>query len=271
MTLTNMNDMTLLFEQMETVRAAVPNFRDLGGYAAGSDGATRAGCLYRSSELSRCGVPQWDALRALGVQTVIDLRDAHEVAESGGELPPDITRVAIEFHPSQLPCAQGASPADTPAPRALSADFMVAMYRDLVRHRRAQFQQVVVQLARAGGGPALLHCTAGKDRTGIAVALLLESIGVNREQVVADYLKSNAAMEAVVAARLAASHGTQASRPAIDVDNAMPLLRADERYIRAALDTVDTEFGGARAYLAAGDDVKPALDALRAWLVGQSE
>jgi protein-tyrosine phosphatase len=255
MTLTNMNDMTLLFEQMETVRAAVPNFRDLGGYAAGSDGATRAGCLYRSSELSRCGVPQWDALRALGVQTVIDLRDAHEVAESGGELPPDITRVAIEFHPSQLPCAQGASPADTPAPRALSADFMVAMYRDLVRHRRAQFQQVVVQLARAGGGPALL----------------LESIGVNREQVVADYLKSNAAMEAVVAARLAASHGTQASRPAIDVDNAMPLLRADERYIRAALDTVDTEFGGARAYLAAGDDVKPALDALRAWLVGQSE
>jgi hypothetical protein len=45
MTLTNMNDMTLLFEQMETVRAAVPNFRDLGGYAAGSDGATRAGCL----------------------------------------------------------------------------------------------------------------------------------------------------------------------------------------------------------------------------------
>jgi protein-tyrosine phosphatase len=259
-----MNDITSQYEQIETMSAAVPNFRDVGGNAA-----VLAGRLYRSSELSRCAAPQWDALRTLDIRTVIDLRDADEVRETGGELPSGIVRISIEFHPSQLPCAQGRSPAE--APHTLGADFMIDMYRELVLHRQAQFQQVVMHLARTASTPALLHCTAGKDRTGIAVALLLEAIGVEREQVVADYLKSNAAMKAIVAARLAARGDTAAARTPADVDNAMPLLLADERYIRAALETADAEFGGARAYLVANPDVEPLLDTLQAWLVGQGE
>jgi protein-tyrosine phosphatase len=269
MTQTTMNDINTASEQTEVVRATVPNFRDLGGYAAGGDLVTRTGCVYRSSDLSRCGPPQWDALRALGLQTVIDLRDANEVSESGGELSPGIERVSIEFHPSQLPCAQGKSPAQ--APHALDANFMIDMYRDLVRHRQAQFQQVAIHLARAASGSVLVHCTAGKDRTGIAVALLLEAIGVDRDQVVADYLKSNAAMQAIVAARRAARPQAEAPHMPADANRAMPLLLADERYIRAALETVDTEFGGARAYLAADSEARRGLDTLRAALLGQSE
>ncbi|QBR02767.1 tyrosine-protein phosphatase [Paraburkholderia pallida] len=264
-----MNDMNSDSEQIEMVRAAAPNFRDLGGYAAGVDLVTRSGCIYRSSDLSRCGAPQWDALRELGLQTVIDLRDANEVHESGGELSPGIERIAIEFHPSQLPCAQGKSPAE--APYALDADFMIDMYRDLVRHRQAQFQQVVVHVARAASGPVLLHCTAGKDRTGIAVALLLEAIGVGRDQVVADYLQSNAAMQAIVAARRAARPDADASHTAADAQRAMPLLLADERYIRAALETVDAEFDGALAYLSSDSEARRGIDALRASWLGEGE
>lgn len=170
--------------------SGVSNLRDLGGLPAGEGLSVRAGVIYRSAHLSGLSDAGRAAFDLLGLTDICDLRSEAERLERP-------TRIDgyegymhhIPIEPSvkaRLDALTGNRPVDdTPA-----HDLMVETYRALVADHASQFRQVI-EVVLYARGPVLIHCTAGKDRTGLAVAALLTLLGVGREPCLADYLLTN--------------------------------------------------------------------------------
>jgi len=159
------------------------NFRDVGGYPAGG-GTTRVGKLYRADALGRLGESGREAVRKLGVKIVIDLRDDFEVEA----LPDDLDGLDVEV--LHLPVFEGSG-----ASASTVGATIVHLYDKIVFQHTDVIVTALREIADTGDAPVVVHCTAGKDRTGIVVALALLAVGVDRETVVADYALTEANLE----------------------------------------------------------------------------
>lgn len=214
------------------------NLRDLGGLGVVGGGQTRRGVLYRSDaphegDVTPDHVPLWPPA------TVVDLRMEREAARAPYTFP-QATRVLYPLHESA-------------APENLRQADLGALYRhllDTVPDRIAGAVGVVVSQP----GPALVHCTAGKDRTGIVVAVLLLAAGVTPDDVVADYLRTGANMDAVLK-RIALSFEAPAERidPAWLTTPAAAMTEVVEALTALA-------HGDVRGWLAANGTPPDALD-----------
>jgi protein-tyrosine phosphatase len=161
---------------------AVHNFRDLGGYATADGRTTLWRTLYRADGLYRLTPADVAALEPLGLRTVIDLRSAPELDERG--------RFPVDAHPvvfHHLPIvdrtwAQGDAPE-----YERDEDFLIWAYQDMLTVGAPRFARAFEVLAQPGALPAVFHCAAGKDRTGLLAAMLLGSLGVSDDDIVADY------------------------------------------------------------------------------------
>lgn len=146
------------------------NTRDLAGIAV-CGGRIKSGLLFRSGAL--CFLKPEDAvpMRELGLRTVLDLRTDDEIARDG----PDrfIAAATLQCFPMRSYHGLGAE-----------------SYRSLLLQNSRAWRDVFSTLARADAYPLLFHCSAGKDRTGIVAALLLDSLGTPRPEIYADYLQS---------------------------------------------------------------------------------
>ena len=172
---------------------AVHNFRDLGGYPADRDGertTTRWNVLYRADGLYRLTPADLEIVRALGLRTVVDLRSHAEIAEHG-TFPHD--RCAVDF--AHFPVIDSTWQAADLDAAGSDLAFLVWAYRSMLVEGAARFAAAFEQLARPGALPAVFHCAAGKDRTGILAALVLGSIGVPREWILGDYALTASGME----------------------------------------------------------------------------
>ena len=166
------------------------NFRDVGGLPA-SGGVTRAGVLFRSGNLAGLDDAGRDALVGLGIRRVVDLRADDEVAV-------EPSRVGgLDLETIRIPLFLGSVASFFVEERSL-AD----VYRGLVDE--SADRMVAVARAVIAGAPALVHCTVGKDRTGVAVALLLDAVGVEHDAIVADYARTEAMLPARRNARVLA-------------------------------------------------------------------
>ncbi|MCP2030476.1 protein-tyrosine phosphatase [Okibacterium sp. HSC-33S16] len=154
------------------------NFRDVGGYPT-LDGRVRYGRLLRSDGLYRLGEDGKQHLRELGVGTVIDLRDDFEV----GVMPDDLD--GLDVRTVHLPLFEGSG-----ASQGEAAVSLAVLYRRIVTQHSEVVARALRELLVMDESPVLVHCTAGKDRTGIVVALALLAVGVDRELVVEDYARS---------------------------------------------------------------------------------
>lgn len=114
---------------------------------------------------------------------------------------------------------------------------MAELYRIMVRDFYGAFAEFLALAAKADRGPILFHCAAGKDRTGIAAALLLSALGTDRETIFQDYLLSNPGLGDKYDDILKA-------RPEL-----APAVAADASYLEAAFEVIDSEFGGLEAFL----------------------
>jgi protein-tyrosine phosphatase len=159
------------------------NFRDVGGYAA-EGGVTRTGKLYRADALGRLGEAGRSALRELGIRVVIDLRDDFEVQG----LPDDLEGLDVEV--LHLPVFEGSG-----ASASTVGATIVHLYEKIVFQHTDVIVRALKEIADTGDDPVVVHCTAGKDRTGIVVALALLAVGVDRETVVSDYALTEANLE----------------------------------------------------------------------------
>ena len=152
------------------------NLRDVGGYPAAGGRRTRWRTLLRTDALDRLPPASQRALLDLGVRQVIDLRWPHEL-----DAAPSVFRASDRVTYRSIPLLQ-----DDPTPYA----GLAGTYRHMLDARAAQLVDVVRRLLEPGGLPAVIGCAAGKDRTGVAIALLLAVVGVPNETIVEDYVLS---------------------------------------------------------------------------------
>jgi len=159
------------------------NFRDVGGYRTDDGGTLAWRLLYRSDGLSRLDDHDVEVLDALGLQSVLDLRTERELAERG-RFPVD--RHPVHFH--HLPMIDVTWGLDEgPEPGAPTWTFLHRKYAEMLAEGEWWVAKAFHLLAVPGALPAVFHCAAGKDRTGILAALVLSSLGVADDDVAADY------------------------------------------------------------------------------------
>lgn len=154
------------------------NFREPAGFQA-TNGVIRSGVLYRSDALKGLTDLGRTQLVELGVRTIIDLRDDFEV-----KVQPDAID-DLDIDVVSLPVYEGTAAANSGPGITLPA-----MYESMVLEHGAMLVSALRLVAEQKDGAVLVHCTAGKDRTGIVVALALRAVGVDREVVIADYAVS---------------------------------------------------------------------------------
>lgn len=160
---------------------AVHNFRDLGGYPAADGLVTRWHMLYRADGLYRLTGADVPVVRDLGLRTVIDLR-SHAELDERGTFPVD--EIEVDFN--HLPVFDTTWQLDQHVDKS-DHEFLAWAYRDMLAVGADRFAAAIEQLAAPGALPAVFHCAAGKDRTGVLAALVLGSLGVPRSVILADY------------------------------------------------------------------------------------
>jgi len=229
-----------------------PNFRDLGGYLGHGGRPLRWRKLFRSDHLA--GLTETDRARLapLALARTFDFRGVAERAATPYQLA-GVTQHSLAIEPTVVHRMNDLAATGRTLTAALVTELMNDLYRDLVNDRAERFAELFDHLI-ASDAPAVLHCTAGKDRTGVAVALVLLALGVPREVVLQDYLLTNDLV---------------GGRPALPQEDDMPaealavLWRVQQGFLDAALRIVDADHGGVDRYLARRLRLTPAaLDTL---------
>lgn len=239
------------------------NVRDLGGYPTADGRTTRWGRVFRSDGLHALTEADVDVMAGLGLQTVFDLRRDVERERRPSVAHTEGVEAMILAIGDAGPVSQQPELLDMVLSGELpEADdqFMIGEYRRMLDDHGGEFGRLLAGLAEPGNLPALFHCTAGKDRTGVAAALLLLLLGVDRELVLDDYELTNIYRSN----RRIAELTPQLEAAGVDVEKVRPFLSARRPVLEGALDHV----GDVEAYLLgpAGMD-RPTLDRLRAALL----
>lgn len=235
------------------------NFRDLGGYDSRYGGTTRWGRVFRAGSLDRMTADDLDRFAGLGIDTVVDLRNRDERERA----PDPVASLPI---PIMGPFMARRGRPDFGA--LVEHDHGVAFMRDmnlgLLDHASAEIGQVVEVIAGTAGEPVVFHCTAGKDRTGLIAALLLEALGVDRDTVLDDFQLTER-----YAGPHEESHGWRRMIEfGVAPEAAAGAFGAPRTMMSDVLDVLDARFGGAEQYLVEQAGVTPlTLATLRAHLV----
>jgi protein-tyrosine phosphatase len=226
-----------------------PNFRDLGGYETSDGRSVKWGQLYRSDNLASLTDADLAKVSALGIRLVCDFRAPAEK----------------ESEPDRLPAA------NPPAVAALAIgaeSFMVKDLRERIRRGDTegldlremmiegnrqfattfapQYAAMFERITKPENLPALVHCTAGKDRAGFAAAMILTVLGVPRETVMSDYLLTNVYTADATERRLLMIKVFSLFRA--DRDQLRPLFGVEPAYLEAAFDSIESHYGDFDTY-----------------------
>jgi protein-tyrosine phosphatase len=239
-------------ERLIALEGAV-NFRDLGGYATDDGLRTRWRVLFRADGLGELTEGDLSVMRSLGIRTVVDLRSATELER--GRFDVDAHPVAFHHFPfiEELPDAEEFDK---------RPGLLGSQYQEILRDAGPQIIAVLEILARPDALPAVFHCTAGKDRTGVLSALVLSLLGVDEPTVVADYALSGEAMQ-----RLRAKLILKYPEGRETLENIDEVFSADPGQMELLLDHLRDQYGSAEAYLAGLGARAGLIGALRAALL----
>jgi protein tyrosine/serine phosphatase len=230
------------------------NLRDVGGLPCRDGGSTRHLALLRSGSLRLLSPADARVLMSVcGVAVVVDLRTARELAADG---PSVLARAGVAG--VHLPLAREDRP---PLPETAADDPVGALHRAYREYldERGHHLVTLARVIAASGGATLVHCAAGKDRTGVVCALALAVAGVEPEAIIADYAQTAEVIDALVA-KLAASPTYAEDMTSRDVASHTP--RAES--MRRVLDLLEERWGGPIGWLEAngfGADEQAALRA----------
>ncbi|MEO0032025.1 MAG: hypothetical protein RIS94_1783 [Pseudomonadota bacterium] len=230
--------------------SGIHNFRDYGGYAA-RGGTLRRDTLWRSGQHGRATAEDLDAVHALGIVTVIDLRGDSERAANPCLRHEDFAGDVL-FAPGETATVGGRAVHEEWADRVRSTDealaAMLRLYAELpFRPALAGSYRLFFRALADREGPSLLHCVAGKDRTGLGAALLHTLLGVHPDDVMADYLLTNTAgnQEARIAALRGLMGGGGMNEDALRV-----LMSVNPAALESALASIAERHGSVEAYAA---------------------
>lgn len=229
------------------------NFRDLGGYCSADGRPLRWGRLYRSDKIAGLSAEDIKYLKRLNLQRIVDFRSPEEVQSNPHSLWPD-AEVAIHLLPVSVEAANidklTARLTEASVSADEMADFLVAANREMIERFTPTFRQWMQSLLEEDFYPQVFHCSAGKDRTGLAAALVLHAVGVADDVIMQDYLATNAYTEGRVRQilNLLQDHPEwQRSDAALG-----RLMRAAPEFINAAYAVIDSDYGSIDHYLQRG-------------------
>jgi protein-tyrosine phosphatase len=229
------------------------NFRDLGGYETSDGRRVRWGVLYRSDDLGDLTPQDRAALAALPLRRVYDFRSQDELAADPDRLPADPApeTVHIPVADEHLDPARIERMIRT---RSLAGvDFAAILEegnRAFAARHTLEFASFLQLVSEAKAQPSVFHCTAGKDRTGFAAALVLLALGVPRETVMSDYLLTNLYTASSIERTLMWIRAYLFFRTPADAIR--PLLAVRRDYLEAAFDEIESRYGSFDAYLRDG-------------------
>ncbi|AYM02414.1 tyrosine-protein phosphatase [Levilactobacillus yiduensis] len=228
------------------------NFRDLGGYQGSNGRTVKWRKLWRTAHLASLTAEDSQKLIDAGIGVVIDLRSTAEVQQFPDQLGSLQSIHLPVFDNDETESAASAAELERLFSREHRGGYlrMMRVYRRLVISPQAQqayseFLQLILKLGGQCG--IIFHCSAGKDRTGMAAVFLLRALGVAPETVLADYLLTNPASEKHISDRVAAvpiGPGRQNFRQSV-----RDLASVHSDYYNQAMCLINYEYGGMSAYL----------------------
>jgi protein-tyrosine phosphatase len=231
------------------------NCRDLGGYRTVSGGHVRWGLLYRSGALHKLTAADVATLGRLGLRVVYDLRTDVECDRAPSVLLDGVRfeRLAIGGDASRT--RELTAPVLEGRPADIRSDFLERLYPAMAEAAAPSFGRLLTRLAEPEGLPALIHCAAGKDRTGLSAALLLSVLGVEEAGILDDY-------------ELSAEHYTERQMAkvrlklgdsGVDLDGYRAVFGAPRYAMATFLATLRERYGSAEAYLEERGGVGPQV------------
>jgi protein-tyrosine phosphatase len=222
------------------------NFRDVGGYRTADGRKVMWGKLYRSASVGRYTAEDQALIRALSVGSIIDLRSTRERQTDKS---PWMQDAGVGYWTRDYDLSGGnlgalfAKGAKIDAATMRGA--MIEGYRGFPKEQAASYRMLFDRLLHSDKA-VIVNCTAGKDRTGLATALVLSALGVPRDTIMRDYLLSNSALDMDA---LRADAGLKAAAAALPADVIQLLLDVEPAYLDAAFDQIDKDYGSVENYL----------------------
>jgi protein-tyrosine phosphatase len=229
--------------------AGLHNVRDLGGYPVAGGGRTRWGLLFRGGVIGALSPTTEDDLIALGLRTVVDLRDDEELVAPQLD---DTAAVTARRNPIYLDRIG-----------VHEAESLEVLYGRILTLCAGEIAGAVEALAAPDALPGLVHCSAGKDRTGLVIGILLSAIGVPDAAVVQDYARTAELITPADRERML----RRARGLGMSAQRAEMLMGSPPHVMQASLDAMRESHADARSYLLAHGVAPESLDALRAALV----
>lgn len=223
----------------------IQNFRDLGGYKSSATGKNiRWGMLYRSAQIDSLGCAARRELKNIGIKTIIDLRTPEELN--------NYPQIQKGFNVVHIPIATGNMEKILQGIQEgrIKGDtinrIVERMNRELVTNYRNEYKKLFEVLLDYNSYPAIIHCSSGKGRTGIAAALVLASLGVNEDIIMQDYRLSNDYFNIPKASKYAYK------LPVNSQEAITTVYTAKEDFLNAAKETIERTYGDVPTYLEKG-------------------
>ena len=223
----------------------INNFRDVGGYQTSQSQSIAWRKIYRSGQPGPLEEDDIQLFHSLGIRLILDLRSDDEESGSYKTYLTDISTQIIN-----LPVIPGGTKSFMAVLRGSEADsdeiarFMCGLYSKMVLDYADIFRNMFRAILACESGPILIHCAAGKDRTGIAVALLMSALDVPVQTITDDYMLSKEYLDNVqLLGRFSRQHGLDGS------ERYMPLIQVRRDYLNTAFAVIKSECGGIDHYL----------------------
>jgi protein-tyrosine phosphatase len=216
--------------------AGASNFRDLGGYPARDGRPVRWRHIFRSNHLGHLSEADIELLRPLGLKSAFDFRGTEERAAAMCSIE-EIAVHSLPIEPTVVAALRARLANGVALSSADALDVMRASYRSYVRHNTASFRALFAHLLE-DRAPLVIHCTAGKDRTGFARALILHVLGVPDDLIAEDYLLTN---------RFYRRDPSSSSDLPDEVRQVLGSVQAS--FLAAAYDAISADYGNLENYL----------------------
>lgn len=242
------------------------NFRDYGGQLTADGRQVVWGKLFRTGHMGEMSDADKQVLQQLNIQAICDFRRADEMARQPSQLPEGLVPTAISISPGSatdlFSALNNEYVNDDHIDETIIDNFMQDINCDLVISHQASYRKMFDTLIANANSSSIIHCSAGKDRTGFGGLLMLSALGVNAECIMEDYLRTNEYVDiAKEVERWAVSYYAASESKGLDDKHKGKvkspfnrkaiaiILRVKASYLQAAMDTIDSRYGGVDRYL----------------------
>lgn len=224
------------------------NFRDIGGCKSSDGRVVKEGLFFRSANLVNLSKNDLQMLKDLNIKTIFDFRDESEILSSPSDIVENINYIRIPAMPQlKSNIAQLGSikeMMENMFDKNNAFELLKEAYYNLPVNNPA-YKELVKLMQNDSNLPILMHCTAGKDRTGVGSAIILMILGVNRSSIVEDYLKSNQSAKDSINEILS----VQPELKNVPKDKLKYIFGVNETYINEVFKRIDTDFDSTEDYL----------------------